>query len=561
MPFQQAHYQKLLFTLCCAMVIGACGGLATHAFRELLTLLSNLLFGHVDSPVRTASELSTASRILIPTLGGMLAGYILQAIRQPSGTPVDYMEAVTLGNGHLPARHSLLRAASSACSIASGSAIGREASMIQLAALTGSGLVNLLKLGIPQKRLLVACGAAAGITAAYNTPIAAALFVSEIVLKSIAIESLAPLVLAAATAQLVSRPFLGTSAIYHIPPIHDIARIDWYWFLLTGIVAGLCAPVFLWLMTQSKRLFGQLNAALWVKLGLGGLIVGGLSVIQPEVWGNGYETVDHLLKHNWTISVLIAVLICKSLATAAATGSGAIGGIFTPSLFVGAVIGGVIAHLAHGFFPYLPETPLWIIVGMGAFLGATTHAPLMAILMLFEMTQAPLAIVPLMLATISAYMITRALGGASVYAKALPDSTPETSPVARLLRSDAPYITYPPQRQHADALFQQYRWPHVYVTDADHRFLGAISLHDFRQYLQQAEAQQDAGTLPDQLIKMDYPRIQVHQSVETSLQVFITHQGERLPAIGSDGLLAGYVTKNDLLKLLGSRWSNAPDAS
>ena len=130
MPFQQAHYQKLLFTLCCAMVIGACGGLATHAFRELLTLLSNLLFGHVDAPVRTASELSLISRVLIPTVGGMLAGYILHAVRQPTGVPTDYMEAVTLGNGHLPVRNSLIRAASSACSIAFTSSSGKSMSVV-----------------------------------------------------------------------------------------------------------------------------------------------------------------------------------------------------------------------------------------------------------------------------------------------------------------------------------------------------------------------------------------------------------------------------------------------
>ncbi|MCB6184807.1 ClcB-like voltage-gated chloride channel protein [Leeia sp. TBRC 13508] len=555
MRHRKSQYNKLVVTLCIAVVIGAIGALATQGFRGLLNLLSLFLYQHPDSPVHTASLLPDWLKILTPALGGILAGYILQKVHYQAGEQTDYMEAITLGNGSLPIKQSLLRAASSAISVVSGSSIGREASMIQLAALSGSLLLNQFLSHLPNKRLLVACGAAAGITAAYNTPIAAALFVSEIILQTITFETLAPLVISAAVAQLISSSFIGEGAIYHFPALAQHLGISWYWYALIGMIAGVAAPILLKLLNITRQLFQKTPIPLWGKLGVGGLIVGVLSVGETAVWGNGYETVNFLFANPLSLTALIVLLLYKVSATAVSTGSGAIGGIFTPSLLVGAIMGSIAFHIAAFFQPNMANSAIWIICGMGAFLGATTHAPLMAILMLFEMTQAPQAIVPLMLSTVCGFILSKGLGSTSVYARALPESHQGTTPIDHLIKKDPPTLAYPPNIEIADQLFKTYLWPHIYVTDNEFRFLGAISLHDFRA-LESKQALAEMLNVPDCYIRMNYPRIRSDNLVEEAINVFVTHQGERVPVIGEDGKLIGYMTKNDLLKRLGQHWQD-----
>ncbi|AHC50516.1 Chloride channel protein [Achromobacter xylosoxidans NBRC 15126 = ATCC 27061] len=413
-------------TLCAAALMGLAGALATVIFRELLGWIQMLL-GGVDSPhgmVSLARGMSSWERLLLPAAGGAIAGLILQvaARRLPPRGAADYMEAIAIGRGVIGFRQTVARSISSLFSIGSGASIGREGPMVQLAAMFSSLSGRYLVLPPRHLRLLVACGATAGITAAYNAPIAGALFISEIVYGAIASATLVPLVVSSVVANIVTRQILHYDAVFHMPPFDFVSGWEVANYLGLGLIAGMVAPQFLRFLDASKALFRRLTLPLWAKMALGGLVVGALSVFKPEVWGNGYSVVNSMLHTDeWAWQAVAAILLFKIVATGASVGSGAIGGVFTPTLFVGAAVGALYGSGLHALFPAgdLSAVSSYAVVGMGALLAATTYAPLMSILMIFEMTLSYEVMLPLMLACITGFVIAQRIRPDSVYAKSL----------------------------------------------------------------------------------------------------------------------------------------------
>jgi CIC family chloride channel protein len=293
--------------------------------------------------VAIADHLPPWLRVLVPTVGGLLAGALLMLAhahgRATPKTTGDYMEATVLGDGRIPVRPSLVRSGSSLISISSGGSIGREGSMVHLAALSASLLGRLLHFPLDRLRLLVACGAAAGITSAYNAPIAGTFFVSEVVLGSMAMESLGPIMVASVVANIVMREFPGYQAPYVMPAFPPVAGVEVLLFIVLGIFVGGSSALFLRGLSSSRRLFEHLSLPLPLRLAMGGLVVGLISLWWPEVWGNGYSVVNSVLHSPWSIAALLLLLVAKAIATLSTVGSGAVGGVFTPALFFGCMMG------------------------------------------------------------------------------------------------------------------------------------------------------------------------------------------------------------------------------
>jgi len=538
-------------TLAWAAVIGVTGALATLGFREALVRLEVLFYGTGRGLVHAAETLPWWLRLLVPAVGGALAGAVLawahRLHRSPHG---DYMEAVVLGRGELPVANSLLRALSSACTVVSGGAIGREGPMVQLAALTGSLLAGWRNMPVPRRRLLVACGAAAGLTTAYGTPIAGALFIAEIVLQSLATETLGPLLITSVVAHVTVSGIAGASSLYQLPDVPALTGPGVLLCGVLGLLAGLGAPLYLGVLDRAKKVFGAWKVALPLKLAAGGLVVGALSIAAPQVWGNGFSVVSSVLQAQWAWQALLLVLALKVVAVAATTGSGAVGGIFTPTLFVGAVSGALFALLTGGTVP----VPLGAAIGMGAFLAASTHAPLTSVLMIFEMTENYTVVAPLMLACVLAFSISKLLRPESVYAssqRARAAADPRLATAGDLLRTDSPSVQPGVSIEQVETRLLESRWRHVYVVDADRRFLGAIALHDLAAWLKAPHA---AGLpWPDELLQPDFPRLHADMPLWEVLRVFETHPGERLPVLDGEGRLLGHVTKTDLVLMLSDR--------
>ncbi len=415
--------RNLYLLLVLAALAGVLGAAVTVLFREAITGIEALLGGQGSSLVVLALTLSPWERLLLPTFGGLAAGLILQEIggRLRGRTTTDYMEAVAAGDGWISIRQSLVKGASSLCTVASGGSIGREGAMVQLAAMVASTLGRLARLPRDHLRLLVAAGAAAGLAAAYNAPLAATIFVAEIVLGSIALEHIGPLIVAAVIASVTVHDLLGYAPAYQIPAFHLVSNWELGLYLLLGLIAGHTAPVFLRLLERATDLFTRLPLPLAGRLTLGGLIVGVVSVYEPQVWGKGYSVVGSVLLAPWAWQALATVLLLKVFTTAVTLGSGGIGGAFTPTLFVGALQGALFGTLVQAVLPVGTAPPsAYAVVGMGAMLAATTQAPLMSILMIIEMTMDYQIVLPLMLAVVIAhYTALRYTGVRPMYAASL----------------------------------------------------------------------------------------------------------------------------------------------
>lgn len=403
-----------------AGAIGFLGALVTVAFREAILGVQWLLSGRIDDVVAIASGLAWWQRLLLPALGGLLAGYVLYAVRRPSpaNMAADYIEAISAGHGRVDSRVTLVRSVSSLLSIGSGASIGREGAMVQLAAWTGSICARVLGPAPASVRILAACGAAAGMASAYNAPIAGALFVAELVLGSIDMRYVAPLVFASVVANATVHLFFGYAPVYAIPPITYSDNWELVLFVALGALLGLGAPLFMRLIELARRVFRGIPAPLYVRLCAGGAVVGLVSLLEPRVWGNGYSVVSELLHRGGLWHGIAVLLVLKIVATAASAGSGAVGGVFTPSLFIGAMAGQLFGQgIAATVSASPPE--VYAIVGMGAFLAGMTQAPLMSILMIFEMTLDYSLVLPLMLACVTAHYVAAASGGESMYAHSL----------------------------------------------------------------------------------------------------------------------------------------------
>ena len=536
---------------------GFVGALATIAFRESIALLQLLLTGHSGSFVEIAKGLPWYMRTLLPTAGGIVAGlFLVWAKRVPAGAGGDYMEAVAIGDGAIPVRHTLLRSISSLATIASGGSIGREGPMVQLAALCASLVGKFSHFPASRLRLLVACGAAAGITSAYNAPIAGAFFITEIVLGSLVMESFGPVVVASVVANITMRELPGYKPTYEMPFFPDVAGWEILLFVVLGVLAGLLAPQFLRTLEFGKAAFGKLRLPLPVRLGVGGLLVGLISVQVPDVWGNGYSLVNSLLHTDWVWHAVLTVLLVKILATTITVGSGAVGGIFTPVLFVGAAVGFLFGDAAQALIPFHVSQPFaYAMVGMGAFLAAASNAPLMAILMIFEMTLSYQVVLPLMLSCVVAYVVARSLDGRSMYDITLKrhrDAEERLrlrgTHMSELIRPAETVLKEDASMEDMSAVFLKYPVKYIYIVDDDERYQGVVALQDLTSWL--LDKNDDADRKARDFLRPHFlHEVTPDMSLGEALQLFLDHQGERLPVIANaeDPRLLGVVYKTSLL--------------
>ncbi|HEY3596107.1 MAG TPA: ClcB-like voltage-gated chloride channel protein [Paraburkholderia sp.] len=543
-----------------SVIVGVAGALATMAFREGIALLQRMISGAEGSFVEMARGLPWTTRIWLPAAGGLIAGFMLLIARrgQRGGdkkTTTDYMEAVVIGDGIVPVHTSLWRTISSLFSISSGGSIGREGPMVQLAALCASLIGRFVNFDPPRLRLLVACGAAAGITSAYSAPIAGAFFVTEIVLGSIAMESFGPVVVSSVVANITMRAFAGYRPPYEMPAFPTITGIEVLLFVGLGLLCGAMAPQFLRLIDLSKASFKRMRLPLPLKLALGGLVVGILSVWTPEVWGNGYSVVNSVLHSPWTWGALVMVLAFKIIATAATVGSGAIGGVFTPTLFVGAVLGSLFGLGMHALWPHGTSAPFaYAMVGMGAFLAGATQAPLMAIMLIFEMTLSYQVVLPLMLSCVAAYFVSRAIAKTSMYEITLHRNREEQERM-RLRSTQMRELIRPPQTvvpptatvQDMTRVFLEYPVKYLYVTDEAGCFLGVVALKDITSDL--LDKRDTSTRTAADYLQPHFDVLTPDMPLGVALQHFLAFQGERLPVIESIARpkLTGVVYKTSLL--------------
>ena len=400
--------------------------LGAAAFAILFRSAVNLVFlrAYRARNVLAAFEaLPWYGRLALPAVGGGLAGLMsLFASRLKGGGGVgEVMEAVVLGKVRISLRLTLLKAFGSWLAIVSGGSVGREGSIIQFGGGLGGAMGRLFRLREEQVRGLIAAGSAAGFAAAYNTPLAAVLFVVEVVTGVIALDVVLPAIVATPIATAIMRMAIGGGPIYGSRSFVTGSDISLVLPALLGLLAGLAGPAFMSLMARGEAFFGQLPLPKPARAALGGLVVGAIAIALPQVTGNGYEAINLILGGRMGVGLILILLLSKAVATTASVSSGSPGGVFTPSLFIGAALGGAFGHAVafSGSANTVDAVQGYALVGMAAMIAATTHAPIMAAVMVFELSGDYAIVLPLLTATSAATLLAKRLRPDSIYGEEL----------------------------------------------------------------------------------------------------------------------------------------------
>ncbi len=393
-----------------SLFIGAIVGLVVVAF----ILLTGRLAAHMYPPNGAGWR-----RIVVPTLGSLVTGYLLFRFfpeARGSGIP-QTRAAMFIHEGRISFRTVLGKFACCATSLASGIALGREGPSVHI----GSGIASVIgrRLGLStrQVRWLIPVGASAALAAAFNTPIAAVIFSLEEIMGDLHAPILGSVVLSSTTSWMVLHLVLGDEPLFHVAGYHLVDPAELLVYVVLGLVGGLGSVGFVRLLLELRKAFARLpRRTAWLYPVAGGLCVGALGYFVPAVLGVGYDQVERVLNGDMLLAAVIVLAVLKIVATAVCYASGNAGGIFGPSLFIGAMMGGAVGHVAHQLFPNSTAgAGAYALVGMGTAFAGIIRTPLTSVLMIFEVTRNYTIIVPLMISNLIAFYISQRLQHEPIY--------------------------------------------------------------------------------------------------------------------------------------------------
>jgi chloride channel protein, CIC family len=402
-----------------AAILGFLAGLASTVFRWMIDFVDIIFSKQSLIDLGVSPTFIPFLTPLIPMFGGGLIGlicyYFPSAVKENGVHKV--MEAVALNNGKIHSRTIVSAAVTSAITIGSGGSAGREGPTVQIGSAIGSFFGRALNVSTERIRVLVGCGAAAGIAASFNAPIAGVLFAMEIILGDFTIHTFSPIVIASVIGTVTGRALEGNEVTFDVPVHELVSQFEIIFYLILGGLCGLVSKLFTWAYFKSGDFFSQqTKVSSLLTPALGGLMVGILSIFVPEILGNGYGAMEHALNGQMFWGLAFALVFMKIIATSLTLGSGGMGGVFAPSLFIGAMAGTAFGSLVHGVFPQWTASPeTYAVVGMGAVAGAVMQAPLTNILMLFELTNDYTLILPIMATCIVSAYVFRGLAKNSIY--------------------------------------------------------------------------------------------------------------------------------------------------
>jgi CIC family chloride channel protein len=542
-------------------VVGSLTGLGAVAFIWLILKAKYIFFGRSVDLVHLVSSNLEYWEVLIPAVGGLIVGPIVYKFAKEAkghGVP-EVMIAVALKGGVIRARVAIAKAIASAICIGSGGSAGREGPIVQIGAAAGSAIGQLFHMSERRVRVLVGCGAAAGISAVFNAPIAGVMFSLEIVLGDFAIKTFAPVILSSVVASVVSHSLLGNNPAFVVPKYALVSAYEIPLYVILGILCALVAVLF----TRSLFLFEDISDNAKVpdvfKPAIGGLILGTLALFLPQIYADGYETTHSALAGELGMSFMVILVFAKIMATNLTLGTGNSGGIFAPSLFMGAMTGGWFGGLVHNWFPnQTAPSGAYALVGMAAVVAGTTHAPITAILIVFEMTGDYRIILPVMVACVFGTLVANKILPESIYTLKLTRrginlkrgkdaDILRTEKVFHVMRRD--YVTIPPNMplRQIMRLMEETNQSDFPIVDHENRFLGMVTFNDLkitlsRQYLTDLVVAQD-------LSHTEYPHLHESDPIEEAFQKLGVRDLGSLAVLGEEGSdkVTGVLLKSDLV--------------
>ncbi len=550
-----------VYLLVLAAIIGVLGGFGAVFFRWLIVNINSLFFPGGFTLAALAAT-PWYWKVLPPAAGGMIVGplvYFFAREAKGHGVP-EVMNAVANKGGRIRKRVMAVKILASAITIGSGGSVGREGPIVQIGSGFGSSLGQLL--GFEGQRLVVmlGCGAAAGMAATFNAPIAGVLLAMEIIIGTASISVFSPLVVSSVMGTIVARIMLGNEPAFINVPEYSLVNpvLELPLYMVLGIASGLVAVLFTQGISLVEDLWEKIPLPGWIMPVFGGAAVGAIALLFPQVMGVGYETIDQRLQGEGVLWILVALIFIKIFATGTTLGSGGSGGIFAPSLFIGACLGGAYGIVVEMIFPgQTAHVGAYALVGMGAMVAATTHAPITAILVLFELTSNYSIILPLMFACIIATVLASKISENSIYTIKLRrqgvrlrgSSEAElmrTTKVRRILR---PFPeTMPPGTPISQVMRKALdgSMAHQYVVDGEERLMGVITLRRLKNVFGETGLD-DALLVAADVMKSPIASVSLNDTLDVAMAHISRLDTEMMPVVNSEGRLAGCITRHDMM--------------
>ena len=548
-----------------ALLVGVGAGLGAVVFRRLIDFFQESFYGGLAG---LFSGIAPYHLLIIPALGGLIFGpLIYKFAREAKGHGVpEVMEAVALKGGRIRPRVALVKSLSSALCIATGGSVGREGPISQIGSAIGSTVGQLFHLSDERIKNLVACGAAGGIAATFNAPIAGAIFALEVILGQMHAVYFGAVVISAVTADVIAHIFEGDLRAFTIPEYTLTSSWELPLYVVLGIVAAAAAVAFTRLLYLSEDLWDKLRFPEYLKPVLGGLILGVVGILSPkiggfpQIFGVGYDSIDQALVGELALRMTLGLFLLKILATIVTLGSGGSGGIFAPSLFMGAMLGEAFGQIVGQLFPEVTAPPgAYALVGMSAFFTGAAHAPITAILILFEMTGNYQIILPLMLATVTSTLISKALSPESIYTLKLTRrgvhlqegkdiDVMQTITVGEAMSTDLDTV---PSDLSLGELAREFERSHHHgfpVVDGKGSLIGVVTIQDLDRALESDT--EDDLTVHDIATCQNLVTAYDDEPMWTALRALGARDVGRLPVVkrGAEWEIVGIVRRKDIIQ-------------
>jgi chloride channel protein, CIC family len=544
-----------------AVMVGVGAGLGAVAFRWLIVSATWLLSGHTDyaaAPGRADPYLSGLGRwfvVAAPIVAGLIYGPLVHLFAREArghGVP-EVMYAVAERGGRIRPRVAAVKALASAVCIGGGGSVGREGPIVQIGSALGSSLGQLARLPESRLRLLVASGAAGGIAATFNAPVAGVFFALELILADFAVESFAAVVLAAVAASVIGRAAFGDYPFLALPAFSIHSPVEYLFYAALGLLAaavGIGFSRFLYLVEDACDWLWR--GPEWLRPAAGGVLLGGVLLVLPQMYGVGYPVLGRAVTGGYLLVFLLVLLVGKIIATSLTIGIGGSGGVFAPSLFIGAMLGEAFGLVLHRAAPGLVSTPgAYALVGMGAVFAGAARTPITAVIIMFELTGEYHIILPLMLAIALAAGVSKLMVKDSIYTRKLLRRGIDLHAPGRVLErltvaSAARPLPLPldPQADLAEMAdrFAADRSAALPVIDDQGQLRGVVLAIEVERALHDQATRVTAADLAQSV-----PVLRHDARLEDALGELSRHGGAGLPVTQADGVTA-WITHRDLLR-------------
>jgi len=550
-----------VFMILVGALIGLGGGFAALGFRHLIRLVQRIAYGTWSFDLDAVRAIPWYILIFIPAIGGLLVGPLVYRLAREArghGVP-EVMEAVALRGGVIRTRLVLIKALASAISIGTGGSVGREGPIVQIGSAFGSTVGQIFRVSADRLRTLVGCGAAAGIAGTFNAPIAGALFALEVILGEFGVSQFSPIVISSVVSTIVTRSMIGDMPAFIVPGYELVSAYEMLPYAILGLASGVVGVAFTMALYKAEDTFDALPIPDLSKPVLGGLIIGSISLVFPHILGVGYEAIDMALASKMAWYLMLGLIVIKLVATSITIGSGGSGGIFAPSLFLGAMTGGLLGNWVHQYFPSQTAGPgAYAMVGMGAVVAATTHAPLTAMIIIFEMTGDYKIIPPLMAACVISVVLATRLKRTSIYTEKLRRRGIELfepleadvmrcQPVSSAITREPVIVSQQtPFRDLVDLVVHSPQNEFFVVRDG-REYVGTISVRQLRRVILDRDWL-DQLIIAGDMADITYPSLGPEDNLDLAMKLFAQEHVEELPVL-AEGKLVGSVRKADVLDL------------